>query len=84
MQWRSNAASCGTLNAYRLIYDKGNRLLNANHWTQTGAVWANTDNYSENNISYDLNGNIKTLNRRGLISGTSFGQIDPCDVCGFG
>jgi RHS repeat-associated protein len=76
MQWRSNAASCGTLNAYRLIYDKGNRLLNANHWTQTGAVWANTDNYSENNISYDLNGNIKTLNRRGLISGTSFGQID--------
>jgi RHS repeat-associated protein len=77
MQWRSNAASCGQLNAYRLNYDKGNRLLNANHWTQTGAVWANTDNYSENNISYDLNGNIKTLNRRGATTNTStFGQID--------
>jgi RHS repeat-associated protein len=77
MQWRSNAASCGTLNAYRLNYDRGNRLLNANHWTQTGAVWANTDNYSENNISYDLNGNIKTLNRRGATTNTStFGNID--------
>jgi RHS repeat-associated protein len=79
MQWRTfnpTGSVCGQLNAYRLSYDKGNRLLNANHWTQTGAVWANTDNYSENNISYDLNGNIKTLNRRGLISETSFGQID--------
>jgi RHS repeat-associated protein len=56
---------------------KNNHLLNANHWTQTGAVWANTDNYSENNISYDLNGNIKTLNRRGATTNTStFGQID--------
>jgi RHS repeat-associated protein len=80
MQWRTFNATgsvCGQLNAYRLNYDKGNRLLNANHWTQTGAVWANTDNYSENNISYDLNGNIKTLNRRGATTNTStFGQID--------
>jgi RHS repeat-associated protein len=76
MQWRSNAASCGTLNAYRLNYDLGNRLLKADNWSQSGAVWTKTDNYSENNISYDLNGNIQSLNRYGKRADGSFGTID--------
>ncbi|HLP96409.1 MAG TPA: RHS repeat-associated core domain-containing protein [Saprospiraceae bacterium] len=77
MQWRSNVnGSCLTRQQYRFTYDYANRLLTANHFTHNGAGWVNTNNYSESNIAYDLNGNIKTYTRRGLTAPATFGIID--------
>lgn len=78
MQWRTNIAMCDTTQAFRFSYDKGNRLLAANHWASynSGLTWTNEDKYSESNITYDLNGNIKTFNRRGIVPGGTFGFID--------
>jgi RHS repeat-associated protein len=77
MQWRSNVnGSCLTRQQYRFTYDYANRLLTANHFTHNGTAWVNTNNYSESNIAYDLNGNIKTYTRRGLTAPATFGIID--------
>jgi RHS repeat-associated protein len=77
MQWRTNVnGSCLTRQQYRFTYDYANRLLTANHFTHNGAGWVNTNNYSESNISYDLNGNIKSYTRRGLTAPATFGVID--------
>jgi RHS repeat-associated protein len=77
MQWRSNVnGSCLTRQQYRFTYDYANRLLTANHFTHNGTAWVNTNNYSESNITYDFNGNIKTYTRRGLTAPATFGIID--------
>jgi len=77
IQWRNNVnGSCLTRQQYRFTYDYANRLLTANHFTYVGAAWTNTNNYSESNISYDFNGNIKTYNRRGQMPDLSFNVID--------
>jgi len=77
MQWRTNVnGSCLTRKQYRFTYDYANRLLTANHFTHNGTSWINTNNYSESNISYDFNGNIKTYNRRGQMPDLSFNVID--------
>ncbi|HLP96411.1 MAG TPA: DUF4329 domain-containing protein [Saprospiraceae bacterium] len=77
MQWRTNVnGSCLTRQQYRFTYDYANRLLTANHFTHNGTAWVNTNNYSESNIAYDLNGNIKTYTRRGLTAPATFGIID--------
>lgn len=47
--------------AYRFSYDPMNRLLEANHATKSG-VWTSSSAYLET-IEYDLNGNIRRLNR---------------------
>jgi RHS repeat-associated protein len=74
---RSNVnGSCLTRQQYRFTYDYANRLLTANHFTHNGTSWINTNNYSESNISYDFNGNIKTYNRRGQMPDLSFNVID--------
>jgi hypothetical protein len=49
--------------AYNFTYDALNRLQHANHRTNTG-TWT-AGNYNENNLTYDLNGNIQTLQRTG-------------------
>ncbi len=56
----------GTLKerGYKFGYDPMNRLLNATHKEKT-ANWNAATSYHEDNLSYDLNGNIKTLNRKG-------------------
>ncbi len=77
MQWRTNInGTCSVQFQYRFAYDYANRLLSANYYTNSGASWANTGTYSESNISYDHNGNIKTYNRSGILSGGGPGMID--------
>ena len=64
---------------YGFEYDDLNRLVNAKYNEESGPGDYNTltiDNYSVSNITYDLNGNIQTLNRRGFITTNSFGDID--------
>lgn len=77
MHWRTNInGTCLSRQLYRFSYDYANRLLTANHFTRDGFFWLNTNNYSESNITYDLNGNIKTYNRRGQMPDLGFNVID--------
>ncbi|MBL7826426.1 MAG: hypothetical protein JNJ57_07345, partial [Saprospiraceae bacterium] len=71
MIWRTNTGgTCINRQQYRFTYDYNNRLTAASHYTHNGSAWTFTNNYSESNISYDLNGNLKTYNRRGLNGGS--------------
>jgi RHS repeat-associated protein len=65
IKWNNNLAK-GTIKerAYNFGYDPMNRLLSATHKENPGA-WTAASSYHEDNLSYDLNGNIKTLNRKG-------------------
>lgn len=49
---------------YDYTYDVLNRLHAATHHEKTGA-WQTAAGFHEDNVTYDLNGNIKTLDRRG-------------------
>jgi RHS repeat-associated protein len=62
----SNNQALGTVKShgYKFGYDPMNRLLSATHKERTGA-WNASGSYHEDNLSYDLNGNIKSLSRRG-------------------
>ncbi|PSK86883.1 RHS repeat protein, partial [Taibaiella chishuiensis] len=56
----------GKRHAYGYTYDSLDRLTHAEHRHLSGGNWVNTDwNYTASNISYDLNGNIKTMNQKG-------------------
>jgi RHS repeat-associated protein len=62
----SNNQALGTVKShgYKFGYDPMNRLLSATHKERTGA-WNASGSYQEDNLTYDLNGNIKSLSRRG-------------------
>ena len=53
-----------TERAYNFAYDPLNRLQSASHLNNIGA-WAPATSFNEDNLSYDYNGNIKTLSRKG-------------------
>lgn len=52
---------------YKFDYDALNRLSAATHVEKT-ATWATSTSLHEDNLTYDLNGNIKTLNRKGAAA----------------
>ncbi len=60
--------------AYRYGYDALSRLTSSTYGVLSGTTLTQTNRYNEN-LTYDLNGNIKTLGRWGL-SGTTALQID--------
>lgn len=78
MQWGTYINStCLPQQQYRFTYDAADRLTGGDHYTNTSGTWTFTNNYTESNIGYDLNGNIKTYTRRGLTTAPStFGTID--------
>jgi RHS repeat-associated protein len=60
---------------YKYVYDKVDRLTDANY---SGGKFTG-ENYSMTGVTYDKNGNIQTLQRKGQTStttGGSFGNID--------
>lgn len=70
IRWKSS--SDGEQRAYGFTYDYANRLTSAN-FTQYTAGW-NTNagvNYTLNNVTYDLNGNITALKQYGAKLNTS-------------
>ena len=78
LQWRTDL-SCLAQQQYRFTYDYANRLTAADHYTNNlgSGTWVFTNNYTESNIAYDLNGNLKTYTRRGLTTAPStYGIID--------
>ncbi|MEM7370917.1 MAG: PKD domain-containing protein [Bacteroidota bacterium] len=65
------------VHAYNYVYDKNNRILQADYYsTQNNAFLLSTLNRFQSTYSYDLNGNIKQLTRRGLINSGNFGLMD--------
>lgn len=67
--------------AYGFYYDKLNRIKQSEYGEYTTAgvfQGVESDKYDENNITYDLNGNIITLNRRGNTL-PGIGAIDQLD-----
>ena len=68
-EWKSNIDN--VTRSFTYGYDAASRI--------TQGIYASTkanENYSLNAVSYDDNGNIKTLSRNGLKSNNSFGLID--------
>ena len=49
--------------AYGYSYDALNRLTGSDYWTTPASALANSAAYEERGITYDLNGNIRTLVR---------------------
>ncbi|HWT40171.1 MAG TPA: DUF6443 domain-containing protein, partial [Dongiaceae bacterium] len=75
MVWKN--AYDSKVRKYDFGYDAVNRLTTANFGQYTGHAFTNaTVNYNVNNLSYDANGNIKTMDQYGLKSGGSSAVID--------
>ncbi|WP_350292609.1 DUF6443 domain-containing protein [uncultured Croceitalea sp.] len=75
VQWKTQ--NDGVLRGYSYTYDALSRL--------TGAT-DNTGNYNISNISYDKNGNLLTLNRKGwgqFNGSNTFGDIDVLDYTSY-
>jgi RHS repeat-associated protein len=73
VKWKVNAPGVATGNerSYRFAYDKLMRLNAAVYAERSGGgAWNNNGAFDEKNISYDLNGNILTLQRNAILSGS--------------
>lgn len=71
LQWRSRGD--GEQRAYGFQYDRANRLLSADFTQYSNNAW-NTSaglDFTANNLSYDANGNILTMNQKGWKLGGS-------------
>jgi len=77
MQWKtSNLVSASDEKVYGFKYDNLNRLTGTNYATKVGSSWTgNVDLYNEN-LSYDKNGNIRTLKRSSLYNSTNNVVVD--------
>ncbi|WP_192350457.1 DUF6443 domain-containing protein [Algoriphagus sp. Y33] len=75
IQWKSSRDN--VKRNYGFNYDRVNRLTRA-HYVAYGTAWnLESDRYSLSSISYDRNGNILALNRRGKTANpNTFGVID--------
>jgi hypothetical protein len=64
-RWRSKGD--GEQRAYGFTYDALNRLTNADYNQLEGSTWDKTKtDFTTSNITYDLNGNINTMNQQGM------------------
>jgi RHS repeat-associated protein len=63
------------LRTYAYEYDPVNRLLKADYRHKENGTWT-SDMYSVDNITYDENGNIGTLERYGLKDNNLYGLMD--------
>lgn len=66
MRWKTKSSV--TTRHYGFDYDASNRLSKADY-SQTGS--GNVSDFSVKNITYDVNGNIQSLDRYGVIAGTN-------------
>lgn len=76
INWRSLSDTISR--AYGYTYDKANRLLSAAFTQQNKGSqdWTNNQkDFSVSNITYDANGNLLTMNQKGMI-GTQISPID--------
>ncbi|MEQ1676747.1 MAG: DUF6443 domain-containing protein, partial [Chitinophagaceae bacterium] len=71
LQWRSKGD--GEQRAFGFMYDKVNRLQSADFTQYTGSQWSTSAglDFTANNLGYDANGNILTMNQKGWKLGGS-------------
>jgi len=71
IQWRSKGD--GELRAFGFNYDNLNRLASGDFTQYTASAWDNSAglDFTVNNMSYDANGNILTMNQKGWMLGGS-------------
>ena len=73
MTWKAGNES--TIRGYKFTYDGMDRMLNATYG-ETASINSNAGRFSENVTAYDKNGNIKTLQRYGQLSTSTYGLLD--------
>jgi RHS repeat-associated protein len=85
MKWKSIGASSGVEDqrSYRYVYDKSGRLESAIYKVRGATTWDKEVNAQDELMTYDVNGNIKTLTRThrkhqltGIIASYISEQID--------
>ncbi|WP_165824046.1 Ig-like domain-containing protein [Pseudochryseolinea flava] len=78
VKWSKGNGGPVKKHAYAYVYDSLNRLMTANHYDlqkdETVWEWKSNNNGFGEELSYDLNGNIRSLVRKGF-SGTSMDQL---------
>ena len=75
MVWKG--ANDRKVRIYNFTYDNANRLMAANFGQyKSGGFSSSNVNYTVGNLTYDNNGNIKTMNQYGLKTGSTSGLID--------
>jgi RHS repeat-associated protein len=63
----SRTNNVGGQKVYTYTYDKLNRLKTGEYSEKDNSVWNTNNKYTESISDYDLNGNIKSLGRHGLV-----------------
>lgn len=71
MRWKDDLTS--KENLYNFGYDQLSRLTSSVYKKGVSGAWSAENKYTENNLSYDLNGNILTLNR---YQGSGLNTVD--------
>lgn len=71
---RQTWTTSGTIRGYDFVYDQLDRLTSATYG-ETGGLQTNKNRYNTT-YTYDKNGNILTLTRKGLQDGGTYGLID--------
>ena len=77
MQWKTNnLVDASTEKIYGFKYDNLNRLTDATYASKSGSTWTANVNLFDENLTYDKNGNIKTLKRKSLYNNSSNVLVD--------
>jgi RHS repeat-associated protein len=70
VKWKAASPANTDERSYKYSYDNLYRLTSATYQAKTGSSWTKDQNGFNETLSYDENGNIKTLLRKSVISGT--------------
>ena len=77
LRWQDSGY--GNIRGYKFEYDGLNRLTSA-VYGENGELKVNQNRYDEVIGGYDLNGNIKAFNRRGLKNNGVYGTVDDVKI----
>jgi RHS repeat-associated protein len=77
MAWRGSSSGSSGAMAYGYTYDTLGRLKQADFRLRDAGVWGNNNmDYSVSNLSYDLNGNIRTMIQKATRPGFGIFTMD--------